>query len=48
MTNKELFDRAKEAVMELHNDRSVSKEEAILNLETLRDEMDMLIEGLKY
>ena len=48
MTNQELYDHAKEAVMDLHNDKSVSIEDAIINLETLKDEMDILIEGLKY
>ncbi len=46
--NKELFDRAMEAVTELFEDRSVSKEKAIENLEALQSEIDMLIEGLKY
>lgn len=46
MTNMELFDMAREAIIELHNDTSVSKEEAIINMNTLKDEIDMLIEGL--
>jgi len=48
MTNMELFDQARESIMELYHDKSVSIEEAIINLETLRDEIDILIEGLEF
>lgn len=48
MTNMEKYDRAREAIMDLHNDRSVPIEEAIINLRSLKDEIEILIEGLKY
>ncbi len=48
LTNKELFDQAKEAIMRLHDDKSVPKEVAVMNLDEIRDEIDILIEGLKY
>ncbi len=48
MTNTELYDRAVKAIQELHNDKSVSKEKAIENLETLKDEIEMMIEGLQF
>ena len=48
MTNEELYKHAEDAILDLHNDKSVSIEDAIINLETLKDEMDILIEGLKY
>jgi hypothetical protein len=47
MTNKQLIERATKAIMDLFSDRSVSKEEAIINLGSLRDEIEMLIESLE-
>lgn len=47
MNNQELYDRAKEAIMNLHDDKSVSIETAIENLKALSDEIDLLIDGLE-
>jgi hypothetical protein len=44
---QKLYDRALEAIGELYRDTSVSKEEAINNLDTLKDEIQILIEALK-
>ena len=48
MDNEKLLNQAKEAIQTLHDDTSVSKEKAIENLSYLIDEMEMMIEGLKY
>jgi len=48
MTNQELYHEAELAVERLFEDMSVSKEDAIVNLETLKDEIDVMIESLMY
>lgn len=46
-TNKELYDKALEAITELFSDTSVSKETAIENLNTLLGEIEVMIESLE-
>lgn len=45
--NQELYDEAMVAVRELYNDTSVSVQEAIDNLNCLKDEIDLLVETLE-
>jgi len=47
MNNEELYKAALKAINELFSDRSVSKEKAVDNLESLREEIDILIETLQ-
>jgi len=46
-TNDELYEQAKEAIGELYNDKTVSKEDAIGNLNGLIEECQMLIDCLQ-
>jgi hypothetical protein len=45
--NRELYNRASEAINKLFNDTPVSKERAIENLEALIEEITILIESLE-
>ena len=47
MSNEDLYQMAVQAINELFSDTSVSKETAIGNLRSLRDEIDTLIESLE-
>jgi hypothetical protein len=44
--NDILYERALEVINKLYNDKSVTKEQAIENLENLKEEIDILIEIL--
>ena len=46
MDNAELYDKALEAITELFNDTSVSQKQAEQNLNSLIDEITILIETL--
>ena len=46
MSNKELYDAAIEAIKKLWEDMSVDVQTTIENLETLKSEIDVLIESL--
>ena len=45
--NELLYGRAKESLVALFSDCSVSKDECISNLETLKQEIDILLESLE-
>ena len=47
MTIDELYDAALGAIEELFSDKSVSKEECITNLQTLIEEIELMIESLE-
>lgn len=47
MNNEQLYETAKNAIMDLFNDTSVSAQQAIENLTALQDEIEVLIEGLQ-
>lgn len=47
-SNDRLYDIAKFAIDRLFNDRSVDKEAAKVNLQTLRDEIDVHLESLEH
>lgn len=46
MSNEELYEKAKDAIMDLFSDMSVSPEQAKENLETLVEEIQILIDTL--
>jgi len=46
-TNERLYEAALDAIKALFGDTTVSKEEAKTNLESLKDEMDILISTLE-
>ena len=41
-----LYERALKAIKKMYSDRSVSKEDTAINLRSLRDEIDIMLEGL--
>ena len=47
MTNQQLYDKALKAIEELYSDLSVSKEQAIKNLSAIKDEIDIMLDGLR-
>jgi len=47
MSNDELYDAAMKAINDLFADQSVDRETARTNLQSLRDELDIMIDGLK-
>lgn len=48
MNNKDLYEKALQAIKSLFNDTSVSQEEAAQNLESLKWEIDIMLESLDY
>ena len=44
--NEELYDKAVKAVLALFGDMDVSKEKAVENLKSLKEEIDILIESI--
>jgi len=44
--NEDLYDQALQAITELFNDQSISQSEAIVNLNTLIDEIQIMIDSL--
>ena len=46
MTNQDLYEKALSAINDLFSDTSVSVDKAIENLESLKDEIDVLISAL--
>ena len=47
MNNEELYAAAQRAIDELYNDKSVSVQTAIENLQSLQYDIEIYIEGLK-
>ena len=45
--NETLYSKAMEAINALFEDQSVDVEEALINMNSLKDEIDILIEGLE-
>lgn len=45
-TNDQLYDEAKEAISELFSDRSVAAQTTRINLETLMDEIQIMVDSL--
>ena len=46
MTNEELYEKASTAINELFSDQSISKQKCVENLESLIDEMQVMIDSL--
>ena len=44
MTNNDLYDKALKAIMDLFGDKSVTLTDCLQNLETLKDEIETLID----
>lgn len=47
MKNEQLYKIALDAIKELYNDQSVSIEDAIVNLESLKEEIDVFLDTLQ-
>ena len=45
--NEQLYDKAVEAITELFSDQSVSKDETVVNLNSLIGEIQIMIESLE-